>query len=66
MKVSEPFILPEPYGQELRGMSSHFGSNLSDIVMLNFAYEANAYVFFVPYNFLLMCNRMLTYSFVTT
>ncbi|XP_019735061.1 N-acylethanolamine-hydrolyzing acid amidase [Hippocampus comes] len=43
MNVSEPFILPEPYGEELRGMSSHFGSNLSDIVMLNFAYEANAF-----------------------
>ncbi|XP_051933258.1 N-acylethanolamine-hydrolyzing acid amidase-like [Hippocampus zosterae] len=43
MKVSVPFILPEPYGEELRCMSPHFGTNLSDIVMLNFAYEANAY-----------------------
>ncbi|XP_077384932.1 N-acylethanolamine-hydrolyzing acid amidase-like [Festucalex cinctus] len=43
IKVSEQFILPKPYGEELRGMAAHFGSSLPDAIMLNFAYEATAF-----------------------
>ncbi|XP_061543661.1 N-acylethanolamine-hydrolyzing acid amidase-like [Phycodurus eques] len=41
--VSEVLLLPEPYGEELRGMAAHFGTSLSDAIMLNFAYEASAF-----------------------
>ncbi|XP_077429066.1 N-acylethanolamine-hydrolyzing acid amidase-like [Vanacampus margaritifer] len=43
IKVSETFILPKPYGEELRGMAAHFGTSLPDAIMLNFAYEATAF-----------------------
>ncbi|XP_061640303.1 N-acylethanolamine-hydrolyzing acid amidase-like isoform X3 [Phyllopteryx taeniolatus] len=43
IKVSEVLLLPEPYGEELRGMAAHFGTSLSDTIMLNFAYEASAF-----------------------
>lgn len=36
--------IPPPYAGEIRGLASHFGGNLSDIVILNFAYEVSAYV----------------------
>ena len=36
--------LPQPYAGEIRGMASHLGGSLSDIIMLNFAYEVSAYV----------------------
>nr|XP_061814105.1 N-acylethanolamine-hydrolyzing acid amidase-like [Nerophis lumbriciformis] len=43
IKVSEKFILPKPYGDEIRGLASHFGFSLSDAIMLNFAYEVTAF-----------------------
>ncbi|XP_054640530.1 N-acylethanolamine-hydrolyzing acid amidase-like isoform X1 [Dunckerocampus dactyliophorus] len=43
VKTSEMFILPEPYGEELRGLAAHFDGSLSDVIMLNFAYEVSAY-----------------------
>ncbi|XP_049588665.1 N-acylethanolamine-hydrolyzing acid amidase [Syngnathus scovelli] len=43
VKASEKFILPKPYGEEIRGMASHVGASLSDIILLNFAYEATAF-----------------------
>lgn len=36
--------IPPPYAGEIRGMASLFGGSLSDIVILNFAYEISAYV----------------------
>ncbi|CAG5984161.1 unnamed protein product [Menidia menidia] len=35
--------IPQPYAEEIRGMASFMGGNLSDIVILNFAYEVTAY-----------------------
>ncbi|XP_077582484.1 N-acylethanolamine-hydrolyzing acid amidase-like [Stigmatopora nigra] len=43
IKVSEEFILPKPYGDEIRGLASHFGLTLSDTIMLNLAYEVTAF-----------------------
>ncbi|XP_077458762.1 N-acylethanolamine-hydrolyzing acid amidase-like [Stigmatopora argus] len=43
IKVSEEFILPKPYGDEIRGLASHFGLPLSDTIMLNLAYEVTAF-----------------------
>lgn len=34
--------VPPPYAGELRGLASHFQGSLSDVIMLNFAYEASA------------------------
>lgn len=36
--------VPQPYAGEIRGLASHFGGSLSDIIILNFAYEISAYV----------------------
>lgn len=36
--------IPQPYAGEIRGMASHLGGNLSDVIILNFAYEISAYV----------------------
>lgn len=35
--------IPQPYAGEIRGMASHFGASLSDIIVLNFAYEISAF-----------------------
>ncbi|XP_029115380.1 N-acylethanolamine-hydrolyzing acid amidase-like [Scleropages formosus] len=35
--------IPQPYAGEILGMASFFGSNISDIVLLNFAYEITAF-----------------------
>lgn len=39
--------IPQPYAGEIRGMASHFGGSLSDVIILNFAYEISAYVLFL-------------------
>lgn len=36
--------IPQPYAGEIRGLASHFGDSLSDVIILNFAYEISAYV----------------------
>lgn len=36
--------VPQPYAGEIRGMASNFGGSLSDIIILNFAYEISACV----------------------
>lgn len=36
--------IPHPYAGEIRGLASHFGDSLSDVIILNFAYEISAYV----------------------
>lgn len=36
--------IPKPYAGEIRGLSSHLGGSLSDVIILNFAYEISAYV----------------------
>lgn len=36
--------IPPPYAGEIRGMASHFGGDVSDIIILNFAYEISAFV----------------------
>ncbi|XP_061916313.1 N-acylethanolamine-hydrolyzing acid amidase-like [Entelurus aequoreus] len=43
VKSSEKYILPEPYGDEIRGLAAHFGDGLSDVIMLNYAYEISAF-----------------------
>ncbi|XP_075996944.1 N-acylethanolamine-hydrolyzing acid amidase-like [Genypterus blacodes] len=35
--------IPQPYEGEIRGLASHFGGSLSDIIILNFAYEISAF-----------------------
>ncbi|XP_069368508.1 N-acylethanolamine-hydrolyzing acid amidase isoform X2 [Paralichthys olivaceus] len=35
--------VPQPYAGEIRGMASHFGGSLSDVIILNFAYEISAF-----------------------
>ncbi|XP_038859439.1 N-acylethanolamine-hydrolyzing acid amidase-like [Salvelinus namaycush] len=35
--------VPPPYAGEIRGMASYFRGNLSDIILLNFAYEISAF-----------------------
>ncbi|XP_010875506.1 N-acylethanolamine-hydrolyzing acid amidase isoform X1 [Esox lucius] len=35
--------LPPPYAGEIRGLASHFGGSLTDIILLNFAYEISAF-----------------------
>ncbi|XP_040014414.1 N-acylethanolamine-hydrolyzing acid amidase-like [Xiphias gladius] len=35
--------VPQPYAGEIRGMASNFGGSLSDIIILNFAYEISAF-----------------------
>ncbi|XP_026994212.1 N-acylethanolamine-hydrolyzing acid amidase isoform X2 [Tachysurus fulvidraco] len=34
---------PQPYAGEIRGMADLYGSDISDILMLNFAYEVSAF-----------------------
>lgn len=36
--------VPQPYAGEIRGMASQLGGTLSDVIILNFAYEISAYV----------------------
>lgn len=36
--------VPQPYAGEIRGMASNLGGSLSDVIILNFAYEVTAYV----------------------
>lgn len=36
--------IPQPYAGEIRGLAPHFGDSLSDVIILNFAYEISAYV----------------------
>uniref|UniRef100_A0A667Y9I9 N-acylethanolamine-hydrolyzing acid amidase n=1 Tax=Myripristis murdjan TaxID=586833 RepID=A0A667Y9I9_9TELE len=35
--------IPQPYAGEIRGMASHFGASLADVIILNFAYEISAF-----------------------
>uniref|UniRef100_A0A3Q3FXX6 N-acylethanolamine-hydrolyzing acid amidase n=1 Tax=Labrus bergylta TaxID=56723 RepID=A0A3Q3FXX6_9LABR len=35
--------IPQPYAGEIRGLAEHFGGSLSDIIILNFAYEVSAF-----------------------
>ncbi|XP_003973773.3 N-acylethanolamine-hydrolyzing acid amidase [Takifugu rubripes] len=35
--------IPQPYAGEIRGLASHFGDSLSDVIILNFAYEISAF-----------------------
>ncbi|XP_069007776.1 N-acylethanolamine-hydrolyzing acid amidase-like [Embiotoca jacksoni] len=35
--------VPKPYAGEIRGIASHLGGNLADIILLNFAYEISAF-----------------------
>nr|CBN80989.1 N-acylethanolamine-hydrolyzing acid amidase [Dicentrarchus labrax] len=35
--------IPQPYAGEIRGMASHLGGSLSDVILLNFAYEVSAF-----------------------
>ncbi|XP_034028139.1 N-acylethanolamine-hydrolyzing acid amidase-like isoform X1 [Thalassophryne amazonica] len=35
--------IPQPYAGEIRGMASQFGGSLSDVIILNFAYEISAF-----------------------
>lgn len=39
--------VPQPYAGEIRGLASHLGGTLSDVILLNFAYEVSAYVWFL-------------------
>lgn len=36
--------VPQPYAGEIRGLASYFGGSLSDVILLNFAYEISVYV----------------------
>lgn len=49
--------IPPPYAGEIRGLASHFGGNLTDIVILNFAYEVSAYVTLSLYSKVASCRR---------
>ncbi|CAJ1051293.1 N-acylethanolamine-hydrolyzing acid amidase-like [Xyrichtys novacula] len=35
--------IPQPYAGEIRGLAAHFGGSLSDVIILNFAYEVSAF-----------------------
>lgn len=37
--------IPQPYAGEIRSLAAHFDGSLSDVIILNFAYEISAYVF---------------------
>ncbi|XP_062271556.1 N-acylethanolamine-hydrolyzing acid amidase-like [Scomber scombrus] len=41
--VSLEKYVPQPYAGEIRGLASHFGGSLSDVILLNFAYEVSAF-----------------------
>ena len=36
--------VPQPYAGEIRGMATHMGGSIADVIILNFAYEISAYV----------------------
>ena len=36
--------VPQPYAGEIRGMAALMGGSISDVIILNFAYEISAYV----------------------
>ncbi|KAG7262486.1 hypothetical protein CRUP_018672 [Coryphaenoides rupestris] len=36
-------FMPQPYAGEIRGMAAHSGARVSDIILLNFAYEISAF-----------------------
>lgn len=61
--------IPQPYAAEIRGMASLYGSDISDVVMLNFAYEVSAYVWFIwvisiiKINLYLRC--IVSFSFIS-
>ncbi|XP_066510206.1 N-acylethanolamine-hydrolyzing acid amidase-like isoform X2 [Hoplias malabaricus] len=42
VKALEKYV-PQPYAGEIRGMSSFYQSDISDIILLNFAYEVSAF-----------------------
>ncbi|XP_073717268.1 N-acylethanolamine-hydrolyzing acid amidase-like [Misgurnus anguillicaudatus] len=42
VRALEKYI-PQPYAEEIRGMASFYGSDISDIVLLNFAYEVSTF-----------------------
>ncbi|XP_051537150.1 N-acylethanolamine-hydrolyzing acid amidase-like isoform X1 [Myxocyprinus asiaticus] len=42
VRALEEYI-PQPYAGEIKGMASIYGSDISDIVLLNFAYEVSAF-----------------------
>lgn len=35
--------VPQPYAGEIRGMASHLGGSIADVIILNFAYEVSAF-----------------------
>ncbi|KAG9354411.1 hypothetical protein JZ751_001120 [Albula glossodonta] len=35
--------IPQPYAGEIRGMASFYGAGISDVILLNFAYEITAF-----------------------
>ncbi|KAI4827066.1 hypothetical protein KUCAC02_030492 [Chaenocephalus aceratus] len=35
--------VPQPYAGEIRGMAAHMGGSISDVIILNFAYEISAF-----------------------
>ncbi|KAJ8415574.1 hypothetical protein AAFF_G00425540 [Aldrovandia affinis] len=35
--------IPQPYAGEIRGMASYYGAGISDVILLNFAYEITAF-----------------------
>ncbi|XP_072520996.1 N-acylethanolamine-hydrolyzing acid amidase-like [Salminus brasiliensis] len=42
VKALEKYV-PQPYAGEIRGMASYYQSDISDVVLLNFAYEVSAF-----------------------
>ncbi|TRY95858.1 hypothetical protein DNTS_021391 [Danionella cerebrum] len=42
VRALEKYI-PQPYAEEIRGMAAFYGSDIVDIVLLNFAYEVSAF-----------------------
>ncbi|XP_060763013.1 N-acylethanolamine-hydrolyzing acid amidase-like [Neoarius graeffei] len=42
VRALEQFI-PQPYATEIRGLAALYGSDISDIILLNFAYEVSAF-----------------------
>ncbi|XP_062874119.1 N-acylethanolamine-hydrolyzing acid amidase-like [Trichomycterus rosablanca] len=42
VRALEKYV-PQPYAAEIRGMASLYGSDISDVVLLNFAYEVSAF-----------------------
>lgn len=42
VKALEKYV-PQPYAGEIRGMASFYQSDISDVILLNFAYEVSAF-----------------------